>query len=96
MTGDDKPQPPRRLLLWRKDPRCFWCGRVTIYATSGTPNAATLEHVYPRGHPRRADPARHLPSTVLACYRCNQERGAPAPTTGQTCPVIRVAERRAA
>jgi hypothetical protein len=90
----DKPQPPRRLALWLRDPRCFWCGRVTNYDTAGRGNSATLEHVYPRGHPRRSDPDKHLPPTLLACHKCNTERGAPQATTSQTCPVIELAKRR--
>jgi hypothetical protein len=34
------------------------------------------------------DTRKYLPSTVPACAKCNHERGAPTPTTGETCPVI--------
>lgn len=87
----EKSQPTRRRLLWRRDPRCFWCGRVTVFEAHNTPEAATVEHVYPRTHPRRRDTRRHLPSKVLACYGCNQARGAPTANTSDVCPVVKIA-----
>jgi hypothetical protein len=65
-------RPTRRRQLWRRDPRCFWCGRETRFdAPEGADDLATLEHVYARTHPKRQSPRRHLPAAVLACYRCN-------------------------
>ena len=78
----------RRRTLWRRDPRCFWCGRLTVFEEHGRPDSATLDHLYSRLHPRRRDTRKHLPSTVLACYCCNQERGAPAGRVSETCPVV--------
>ena len=84
---DDKPT--RRALLWRRSALCFWCGRATrLDAEMNADDAATVDHVYSRLHPRRQSPVRHLPPSVLACYRCNQERGAKRPTAGETCPVL--------
>jgi hypothetical protein len=88
-------KPTRRRTLWRRDPHCFWCGRLTVFEAFNSDDAATLEHIYHRNHPRRRDARRHLPGTVLACRRCNSERGSPEVTTGEECPVI-VAERRRA
>ncbi len=87
-----KSQPTRRRILWRRDPRCFWCGRVTVFEAHGTTSAATIEHIYPRGHPRRQSTRKALPSTVLACYDCNQERGGySGQACGPVCPVLKVA-----
>jgi hypothetical protein len=84
--------PTRRRLLWRRDPRCFWCGRVTKFDEHDA-DAATVEHVYHRRHPKRKGGRRFLPSVVLACRKCNNERGAPEATAFEVCPVIE-AERR--
>jgi len=82
-------KPTRRRQLWRRDPRCFWCGRETDIRTVNGPDSATVEHIYHRGHPkRRQSTRRHLPDTVLACRRCNNERGSPPTTTHQTCPLL--------
>jgi hypothetical protein len=94
-----KPQPQkptRRRVLWRRDPRCFWCGVVTTFATHGRPDSATVDHLYPRGHPRRSDPRKHLPPVVLSCYGCNQERGAKPATVSAVCPLLRARGRHAA
>ncbi|MFL6282749.1 MAG: HNH endonuclease [Pyrinomonadaceae bacterium] len=83
-----KPKKTRRRQLWKRDPHCFWCGRVTNIRTVNLGDSATVEHIYHKQHPRRRDTRKHLPSTVLACYRCNTERGAPEVTTSGACPVI--------
>src|SRR5947209_3648046 len=70
-------QPASRRLPWRKDSRCFWCGVVTRFDAYDADDAATVEHVYHRRHPKRKGVRRFLPSVVLACKRCNNERGAP-------------------
>jgi hypothetical protein len=82
------PQPTRRRVLWRKDPRCFWCGRVTKFEEHYADDAATVEHVYHRRHPKRKGVRRFLPSVVLACKRCNNERGAPPAEARDLCPLI--------
>jgi len=87
----DPPRAPstRRRRLWKRQPNCFWCGRVTDISTAFRANSATVEHIYPMRHPRRKDTRRVLPSTVLACFACNQERGAPpVPPTFGRCPVL--------
>lgn len=87
MKAEEKPQPPRRLLLWRRDPRCFWCGRVTrIEAEQSAPDLATKDHLHRKGQRE----GRALPSCVLACLECNSGRGQPKPPT-ETCPVLKLA-----
>jgi hypothetical protein len=93
LAHKSKPKPTRRRVLWRRDPRCFWCGRVTRFDAYHEPDAATVEHIYHRAHPKRRSTRRHLPATVLACRKCNSERGAPEARAFDECPVI-VAERR--
>jgi len=90
LTCAKQPRPTRRRVLWRRDPRCFWCGRLTVFETFGREDSATLDHLFSRRHPRRSDPRKHLPPTVLACYGCNQERGAKEPTTAGACPVLKL------
>jgi hypothetical protein len=86
--SEGKPQPPRRIILWTRDPRCFWCGRVTrLDVKENAPNLATIDHLYSRAHPKRQSKNRHLPPSVLACRQCNCARGAKGATTGETCPV---------
>ena len=91
--GASKSKPTRRRVLWRRDPRCFWCGRVTDIRTEWLDRSATVEHLYSRKHPKRGRTDKHLPSTVLACKRCNSERGAPEASAFDVCPAI-LAERR--
>ena len=71
-----------RRRLWEANPHCHYCGIETIWHSSKhnetlPDNAATIDHVI-----SRLDPRRYLlpyyPSSlfVLACSRCNHERGA--------------------
>jgi 5-methylcytosine-specific restriction endonuclease McrA len=87
------PKPTRRRLLWRKDPCCFWRGRVTRFDAYREEDAATVEHIYSRRHPKRGSVKKHLPSHVLACRRCNSSRGAPEAREFDECPLTE-AERR--
>jgi hypothetical protein len=66
-----------RLRLFRADPHCFWCGQVTLYGVVGNPLQATVDHLYSRLHPERADRYREQKGVlhVLACAACNNERG---------------------
>lgn len=72
----------RRFRLWRRDPRCLWCGRVTRIEGTNEETAATLDHIHPRGH-REGKRLR----TVLACRRCNSARGQPK-AKALTCPLV--------
>lgn len=79
----------RRRQLWNRDPRCFWCGRVTDIRTANAPDSATVEHLYARGQPKRTESTlRYLPDTVLACRRCNSARGAPSVAAPEVCPLL--------
>lgn len=64
----------RRKRLMARHPFCFWCG-VEVVEDHGRPpagNAATIDHVYSRRHPRRLA---GLPGRwVLSCFSCNQLR----------------------
>lgn len=80
----------RRFRLWRSDPRCLWCGRVTRIESVQDDNAATLDHIHPKGH-RQGKRLR----TVLACRRCNSRRGQPKATPSNVCPVIESLRRAA-
>ena len=79
----------RRFRLWRRDPRCLWCGRVTRIESVNDDNAATLDHIHPKGH-REGKRLR----TVLACRRCNSRRGQP-PAKPLTCPLVESMKRAA-
>jgi 5-methylcytosine-specific restriction endonuclease McrA len=81
----------RRFKLWQRSPLCLWCGCVTRIEGVHQDDAATLDHLYPRG--RRDGHA--LPSTVLACRRCNASRGRPPEPKGETCPAIEGMRRAA-
>lgn len=82
-------KPNRRRQLWNRDPRCFWCGRVTDIRTTNAPDSATVEHLYARGQPKREEATRrHLPATLLACRRCNTVRGAPSVAAPDLCPLL--------
>lgn len=56
-------------------------------------DAATLEHPYARGRPKRQSTRKHLPSTVLACRAYDISRGAPEAGAFDVCPAI-LAERK--
>lgn len=64
----------KRALLFAKDPRCFWCGRVTVLQTTKpirNDNIGTIDHLYSRLHPKRKE---HPLLVVLACFGCNMAR----------------------
>lgn len=66
----------RKLLIIKQRGRCHWCG--CGMKTRGDPNAsdfATLEHLIPKSHGGRNVKG----NLVLACRRCNNDRGAPEP-----------------
>lgn len=68
-----------RCVAWLEDPRCSWCGQPTVLMDrkKGIPEPyeATLDHVYPQASYYRNSDRRGKYTQVLACYRCNQERG---------------------
>ena len=69
-------------LMQEGEGRCHWCGvPVILRRPDGNmpkkAEKATIDHVYPRGDPRRAyvlnDRTRIY--TVLSCFTCNNNRG---------------------
>lgn len=70
-----------RVLAEAQDNRCFWCGCEMTFERRTRDrmhdNSATLDHVFPRGDPRRHEEAfrLYMVTAVAACYRCNNERG---------------------
>lgn len=73
----------QKLGLWNNNPKCHWCGEVTLLTNEKEikghphPRMATLDHLISRYDPRRW---LHAPPNekrnVLACFKCNQERQA--------------------
>ena len=54
---------------------CFWCKQPMVLAVGAkhnhNPNIATLDHVVPRSHGGNDE----LTNLVVACNKCNQEKG---------------------
>jgi len=70
-----------KLKLWQEDPKCHWCGRITIPTNvkhiKGQPDPlmATIDHVISRFSPMRWVRAKpDEKRKVLACVECNQRR----------------------
>lgn len=67
---------------WFKEhPYCYWCKcQLVLIDTSSyrgrvPDNAATIDHLRPKGHPNRRERNRfHLWRRVLACWKCNNDR----------------------
>lgn len=69
----------QRRNLWLRDPHCYYCGVETIFDFDRKgpvpPNFATIDHLRPRHHPLRREPAKNGEVRhVLACFKCNNER----------------------
>lgn len=75
----------QRYLMWKKDPRCYWCGIRTIppsWFETMKPDLrqklrdkmATIDHLRPRHHPARGEPANGDVRRVLSCHKCNNDR----------------------
>lgn len=71
----------QRRRMWEYDPRCHWCGVVTVLPKPGPPKGppnprlATIDHLRPRHHPGRREPTNGKEfRRVLACWKCNNER----------------------
>lgn len=72
----------QRNAWFREHPYCYFCGceLVLLNFTGRTknvpPNAATIDHLRPRGHPDRHEPNPfNIWRRVLACWSCNNRRG---------------------
>lgn len=73
----------QRQRWFKQHPYCAFCGcklvlpRYTNRTKHIPPNAATIDHLRPRGHPERHEPNPfNLWRRVLACWSCNNKRGA--------------------
>lgn len=74
----------KRYSLWLQNPRCCYCGVVTIFKPSHIKaiifdgerdRLATIDHIRPRHHPERREPPKPgQVLLVLSCWRCNNER----------------------
>lgn len=70
-----------KLELYRENPRCHWCKRVTKLICEphlkGHPDPlmATIDHMVSRYHPHRwVKKKKNHRRKVLACYECNHNR----------------------
>jgi hypothetical protein len=86
-VGEGKGGRRRRRLwrLWKSDPHCRWCGRPTVFVfrppgqrrgAAFLGHEAALDHLHGRVNGRRRATAEGEERTVLACRKCNLERGA--------------------
>lgn len=77
LSGKRTNNPANRLLLFRVNPHCHWCGLKTRLAEPGTKALshfhATVDHVY-------GERSENRDVIVLACHGCNQRRGTEAAT----------------
>lgn len=72
----------RRNKLFAEDPHCHWCTVELVYYNPGElkkgeslpDNFATIDHLNTRFDLTRWE-NHDQPQTVLACYKCNKERG---------------------
>lgn len=69
----------QRERMWRRNPHCHYCGVKTVLpdANGKSPramNEATIDHLRPRHHPARLEPANGDVRRVLACWECNNKR----------------------
>lgn len=70
----------QRLRMWKEDPRCRFCGQVTVLPPDkrkqkAQDNWATIEHLRSRLDPNRGEkPKQGEVRRVLCCWRCNNDR----------------------
>src|SRR5665213_1053222 len=67
-----------RKYLWECDPTCHWCNEVTYLTVKkgGKSHSldSTIDHYFSKY--RKAERIKWGNPVVLACYRCNHDRGA--------------------
>jgi len=68
-----------RRKLFREDPHCYWCGRITVLFDppigQRTPgDTATVDHIKDRRQVASVSEYRAPENVVLACYGCNKRR----------------------
>ncbi len=74
VSGAPLSKRSKRARLHARNPLCLWCGRVTILEVVKPireADAATVDHLYSKLHPKRSLFWRRC---VLACYECNMNR----------------------
>lgn len=75
----------RREQLWRENPHCHWCGRLTVINNKSEwkhgedhSNVATLDHLVSRLEipygTNRPNLYKKAKTMVLACWKCNNDR----------------------
>lgn len=64
-----------RRSLFKNNPLCHWCGITMQLEANEADDYATLDHLYPRGDPRRGGNEWDIEKIVLACLKCNLARG---------------------
>lgn len=75
-----KPRKCRAKLYEDANGLCYYCGCKTIFPDvnnelDGSPNLATIEHLFSRFNPNRLKPNRtNERRRVLSCFKCNQTR----------------------
>jgi hypothetical protein len=81
MGGQNKK---RKIRLWNQDPHCHWCGCLTelicdpeIKPGQVNPKMATVDHLRTKYDPNRwTNNNGKEERTVLACFKCNNDRAA--------------------
>lgn len=65
-----------RQRLFRHNPHCFWCGKLTMLSVEVRlkHDTATVDHLYSRLHPNRKVARQGRGRLVLACNQCNKDR----------------------
>lgn len=65
--------------MFAEDAKCHWCRRETEPPPKDAARIegwyATVDHLFPRGHPLREVQIPGIQRYVLSCARCNTERG---------------------
>lgn len=82
-NGRIRQKRRKRRLFYEQDKKCYYCDREMVYykpkpqmKQPPPDNFATLEHLDDRYSPLRGIfREMGVPRTVVACYRCNFERG---------------------
>lgn len=79
MPGGRKTRSRKQWLYRRQGGRCFWCAVTMVlprqHVHEPPDNLATLDHLDDRLSGRRGMYAYGVERTVLACRKCNNERG---------------------
>lgn len=83
--SQNEAQRHHRAVLHKANPCCHWCGIETVLPEVWKkknkggrlpPNLATIDHMRQRGDPSRRGDEYGRRINVLACYSCNNKRGA--------------------